>query len=210
MTKIVCGPSIYFDFKEDSLHEKNYRFLIPKANYREVILNIVWKMIDPKEKMSIRVYQSIDNSALAPCKWELITEKYNKRLSTFMSDPLKASAENLMTLVYQNDLSYMALDIEFSSKDAPVITQAQALLIDEGNKIRFELQKFTELMEEKLQQNDYKGGWKNCNTQQLLSYLKGETLELEQAIIDGNKENIVKEAADVANFAMMIADIEGK
>jgi NTP pyrophosphatase (non-canonical NTP hydrolase) len=36
--------------------------------------------------------------------------------------------------------------------------------------------------------------------------LREETLELEQAIVSKDKESIVKEAADVANFAMMIAD----
>ena len=65
---------------------------------------------------------------------------------------------------------------------------------------------FAKIMENKLKQNDYKGGWSNCDIKWLLSRLKEETVELEQAIENKSKENIVKEAADVANFAMMIAD----
>lgn len=76
----------------------------------------------------------------------------------------------------------------------------------ESDEIRPQLQDFIKIMEQNLQQNDYKGGWSNCDIKWLLSRLKEETVELEQAIENKNKENIVKEAADVANFAMMIAD----
>jgi len=70
--------------------------------------------------------------------------------------------------------------------------------------IRPELQKFVELMENKLKANDFKGGWQECKLEWLVVRLKQEVGELEEAIMCG--KNITDEAIDVANFAMMIAD----
>ena len=46
-------------------------------------------------------------------------------------------------------------------------------------------------------------------TGKLMKRLQKEVIELALAIYSGNKEEIRLEAADVANFAMMIADAEG-
>jgi hypothetical protein len=61
-------------------------------------------------------------------------------------------------------------------------------------------------MEEKLRQNDYKGGWEGVEFARLLDLLLGEVLELDEAIESGEPERIVDEAIDVANFACMIHD----
>ena len=70
---------------------------------------------------------------------------------------------------------------------------------------------FAEQMELKLRDNDHKGGWARCEHSWLLDRLKQEVVELEKELdqVD-NQENVIKEAADVANFALMIADLAGR
>lgn len=63
---------------------------------------------------------------------------------------------------------------------------------------------FANEMERQLQANDHKTGWDRMAARQLLNRLKQETIELGRAIESG--KNVAEEAADVANFAMMIAD----
>ena len=80
-----------------------------------------------------------------------------------------------------------------------------------------EVKRFAEAMIEKLNEpkNLEKGGWKNCKLEYLLNRLRQEVEELEaelnrpigcypNSFVHANE--IKKEAADVANFAMMIAD----
>ena len=72
---------------------------------------------------------------------------------------------------------------------------------------------FAFAMEKKLKLNDHKGGWlcKDFYCDDALERLRDETEELAKAIFDPyGKESILGEAADVANFAMMIADISGE
>ncbi|MCG8400087.1 MAG: hypothetical protein MJA84_00655 [Firmicutes bacterium] len=74
--------------------------------------------------------------------------------------------------------------------------------------IREEVRWFTRLMEERLQANDHKGGWENCSLEWLVIKLTEEVGEVAALICkhDLCREKIIKEAADVANMAMMIAD----
>lgn len=74
--------------------------------------------------------------------------------------------------------------------------------------LRKEVQWFAEQMEEKLRQNDYKGGWDKCSMQYLTMRLTQERKELNKLLKKKNKssEDITKECVDIANFAMMIAD----
>ncbi len=68
---------------------------------------------------------------------------------------------------------------------------------------------FAEAMEAKLAKNRHKGdraGWLKLTTDELWNLMRNEIVELRQAIENGNAEDIKKEAADVANFVMMIAD----
>jgi NTP pyrophosphatase (non-canonical NTP hydrolase) len=81
--------------------------------------------------------------------------------------------------------------------------------------MREQVKWFAEQMENKLKENDHKGGWDNCNVYWLWQRLQDESGELLTAInlyrdLGADKNNIIKEAADVANFAMMIADIVRK
>lgn len=86
--------------------------------------------------------------------------------------------------------------------------------------VRVALLWFAQCMEEKLDENDTKDDWafKNTHTKTdrtlvsrtLVEQLRGELKELEAALDnDEPRENVIRECADVANFAMMIADIHG-
>jgi NTP pyrophosphatase (non-canonical NTP hydrolase) len=81
--------------------------------------------------------------------------------------------------------------------------------------IREEVKWFSEQMENKLKANDDKGGWSNCDLFWLVDRLKEEVDELENSLYNyrsliGTKLEIIEEASDVGNFAMMIADIARK
>jgi len=75
--------------------------------------------------------------------------------------------------------------------------------------MREEIRRFAELMEAQLKRNDWKGGWKNDSSAWLFGRLLEEVWELYQVLFAGEtRERIAREAADVANFAMMLADQE--
>ena len=76
--------------------------------------------------------------------------------------------------------------------------------------LRPEVAAFALLMEAKLRKNDHKTGWKHHTSRALFNRLTEEALELIEAIKAGRSAGVVgEEAADVANFAMMIADVCG-
>ena len=76
-----------------------------------------------------------------------------------------------------------------------------------GMDLRLEVRWFAELMEMRLRENDFKGGWHRDSAQSLLDRLREETQELEEqiAIPYSNPNLVAWEAADVANFALMLA-----
>jgi hypothetical protein len=78
---------------------------------------------------------------------------------------------------------------------------------------REEVQWFAKQMEKKLKENDHKTHWSQCDIQYLSVRLYEEVQELgrelwfyEQNPAPHNAVNVIKECADIANFAMMIAD----
>lgn len=91
--------------------------------------------------------------------------------------------------------------------------------------LRPEVQLFAQAMEERLRANDGKGGWRDETVGHLMSRLRDEVEELGEALValeeeegeDNHKitwnfarEKVKREAADVANFAMMVADVLGR
>ena len=76
--------------------------------------------------------------------------------------------------------------------------------------VRPEVAIFARKMHEKLNDNDHKGGWDNCSFEFLMGRLLEEVSELYIELYNGNSDSVISEAADVANFAMMIADQAGK
>jgi len=73
--------------------------------------------------------------------------------------------------------------------------------------IRPVVQWFAEHMECELRANDHKPGWQHDSVVSLLARTHEELTELSECLHSGDGERIVSEAADVANFAMMLADV---
>lgn len=86
-------------------------------------------------------------------------------------------------------------------------------------KVRNEVSWFAEQMEKKLKANDDKEGWSYCSKDDLLDSMKDELGEMiEQAsrigyscfcghsISNKDVQTLIDECADIANYAMMIAD----
>lgn len=77
--------------------------------------------------------------------------------------------------------------------------------------VRPEIKLFAEVMEKQLQKNEHKGGWKDCES----SFLKQELfknsreLSITEIHFPYDKQTILRRAANIANFAMMIADVCG-
>jgi len=79
------------------------------------------------------------------------------------------------------------------------------------NPVRPEVAEFALAMEHELRNNDGKGGWEEEEFDYLLRRLREETDELERVLFTrkhtaGGLSRVRNEAADVANFAMMISD----
>lgn len=69
---------------------------------------------------------------------------------------------------------------------------------------------FSGVMLEKLRENRHKAHWKHVSREWLVGRLHDELDELLSAIESDQPLSIVYECADVANFAMMIADNEAR
>lgn len=76
--------------------------------------------------------------------------------------------------------------------------------------MRPEVYRFAVEMERILASHDDRPGWEDESSDYLLERLKEEVDELEKALAqtnEGRPEKVFKEATDIANFAMMIADV---
>lgn len=66
---------------------------------------------------------------------------------------------------------------------------------------------FSEVMVKKLEEYDYKNGWVRLSYLELLENLELEVEEMKDALIErANAKSVIEECADIANYAMMIAD----
>lgn len=75
------------------------------------------------------------------------------------------------------------------------------------SKVRAEVQSFAVDMERKLAKHDHGfDSWKYVDNQDLMDGLNVEMAELQVAINSCDEDGIIDEAADVANFAMMLFD----
>lgn len=68
------------------------------------------------------------------------------------------------------------------------------------------VQWFSGQMLQKLRENQHKGDWQSMTVIELYAELYGEFTELMEALKKHEPEEIVRECADVANYAMFIAD----
>ena len=109
-------------------------------------------------------------------------------------------------LVTGNDAILKLLDaVADADADAAKRSARIAALEAEREAVRPAVRWFAEQMESALRRNDHKSGWRGDSHDALLARLYEECLELGQACKD-QSPTIIAEAADVANFAMMIAD----
>lgn len=86
-------------------------------------------------------------------------------------------------------------------------------LPDEVEEYADDIRRFVDAMVYKLKVHSSKGHWDNYTINQALDKLDGEVAELREAVDGGNMVEMVLEAADVANYAMIassIAMIKGK
>lgn len=113
------------------------------------------------------------------CNWSEVVEKIEAALST---DSGRATLERIKGL------------------------EAKATRLDS---LRPEVLWFAEQMESQLRLHDEakgKQGWKGMTFLELFELLDEERKELSNALRDGTAEDLIHEAADVANIAMMVAD----
>lgn len=71
---------------------------------------------------------------------------------------------------------------------------------------RCSTKKFSELMTQALIKNAHKDGWSGCNVRWLVGRLGEEVEELDNALSIRNWQEAIEECADIANFAMMVAE----
>ena len=89
-------------------------------------------------------------------------------------------------------------------------TETKVAALEAVVSLRPEVLAFAMLMEEKLKANDHKGGWSRMSPDRLLDAVREEVEELAYEIgTNVTGEGVGLEAADIANFAMMIADLSG-
>ena len=137
---------------------------------------------------------------------EQLIEDYERRLRsaiTVIDDPNTSNEQRIR--VYGKKEAYRTFIHELQALSTTEPTGAQRITL------RPEVQWFAQQMEAKLRENDHKGGWGNESLLWLYTRMIEEAEEVKAEIkaafdreIDYNK--IIREAADVANFAMMIAD----
>lgn len=72
---------------------------------------------------------------------------------------------------------------------------------------RKEVHEFAKVMETKLRKRDGYGGWRHLPLSYVMEKLKAEMRELEIAVQYESPQEVMNEAADLANFAMFIFDI---
>ena len=90
---------------------------------------------------------------------------------------------------------------------SPGSTVLKISVPDELAELRPDLQRFFDAMIYKLRRNKNKGRWEGLDLKRTFEKLETELKELNEALEEGSSAEILMEAADVANFALIIANI---
>jgi hypothetical protein len=102
--------------------------------------------------------------------------------------------------------------------DNQIRTEARNATLDELSLPREPILRFSRIMEIKLREHDDRDGWEDCDPVWLFKRAEGEMKELKKEITMymnhsslspkwlSIKERVQREAADVANFCMMVSD----
>ena len=72
---------------------------------------------------------------------------------------------------------------------------------------RDDIRRFVDAMIYKLKVHSKKGKWETLDMASVLPKLQAEVAELEEAVAGGNMVEVLLEAADVANYALISASI---
>jgi hypothetical protein len=78
-----------------------------------------------------------------------------------------------------------------------------------GDGIRPELSAFVSMMESRLRENSGRGDWRTFNFYYLIACLVSNVGQLVRTFQVDKPDIVLRSAADVANYAMMIADLYG-
>lgn len=73
-----------------------------------------------------------------------------------------------------------------------------------------EIKQLVDAMRYKLKKNNHKGKWEEMTLAKAIELLKLEVAELEEAASRSSDIEIILEAADVSNFAMIVANLAMK
>jgi glutathionyl-hydroquinone reductase len=130
--------------------------------------------------------------------------KTKEEIKQIIEGQLRVADDSKSKLLLSNvaTMIYVELDIngvfdQFKQAEQSEVVEKQ---------VRNSVDWFSKQMERKLKKNDHKGGWRNCELQYLSMRLTQERKELTEAIASKDFQKIIDECADIANFAMMIAD----
>lgn len=74
--------------------------------------------------------------------------------------------------------------------------------------IRPQVIRMARMMEFQLRRNDHRGGWHNCDRVYFLEKLEINLRDLRLNLAAGAHEQAQRDCADLANFAMMMAETE--
>jgi hypothetical protein len=89
----------------------------------------------------------------------------------------------------------------------PITNNVETSIPPEVMQYAPEIRRFVDAMVYKLGVKAHKGKWENMTIGRAMELLRGEERELTEAIERGNMVEIMLEAADVANFALIISAI---
>jgi len=125
-----------------------------------------------------------------------------------LNDQLEAEVQRLRAALDGIRQYLMLIPNKTVSEQRTIEICNEALSTSTGaQQVREPVRWFAEQMEEKLRANDHKPHWSIAHPDYLIHRLFQEANELWRAM-EGEltADEVIKEAADVANFAMMIAD----
>jgi hypothetical protein len=140
---------------------------------------------------------------------------YGKKLKvkhinySYMTECLKSREEN-KNMHRGLELVEHALTQIISDKAAQGLQHTVGILkrgqraIGKVREIRPAVLRFAQLMEQRLKENDHKSGWEDCTRSYLFHKMLAKTDKLEDCFL--REDDPIKDAVDVANYAMMIAD----
>ena len=144
------------------------------------------------------------------------TTKADKALRRKLSRARKAlanettAAEKTAALARLDELERSMTREQWASMQPERRPQEDTML-----ELRPEVAAFAQAMEAQLRANDHKPGWRGDSPEILMRRLYEEAGELRRCVVcrepwsAEEAARVLKEAADVANFAMMVADVCG-